>query len=92
MKEPRLDDAITNSGAFSPDGRFIVAAFETDNDRTDILEMRPVKTQELNQIAQHEHWDWLPSYSPDGSKIVFNSWRIDDQAELYTYSIVRPAI
>jgi Tol biopolymer transport system component len=79
-----MHDTITNSGAFSPDGHHLVAAFEVESDRTDIWEIN-LETQELIPIAQHEQWDWLPSYSPDGSSIVFNSWRIDDQSEIYSY-------
>ena len=79
-----LPASVTNSGAFSPDGKYMVAAFEVDSERTDIWEI-DLETQELNPVAQHDHWDWLPSYSPDGSYIVFNSWRNEDQAELYIY-------
>ena len=79
-----LDKTISNSGAFSPDGKYMVAAFEVDSERTDIWEIN-LETQELTAIAQHEHWDWLPSYSPDGKSIVFNSWRNENNAEIYIY-------
>lgn len=79
-----LIDTITNSGAFSPDGRFLVSAFEVDSDRTDIWEI-DIETQSLTPIALHGQWDWLPSYSPDGSAILFNSYRIDGQSEIFLY-------
>ncbi len=79
-----FNDAVTNSGAFSPDGRYMVSAFEGGNEFTEIWEI-DIQTQEMTPIAPHEQWDWLPSYSPDGSSIVFNSWRIDSQSELFVY-------
>lgn len=79
-----MKDIITNSGAFSPDGQFLVSAFEVESDRTDIWEI-DIETQNLTPIAQHEQWDWLPGYSPDGSIIIFNSWRIDEQSELFLF-------
>ena len=30
----------------------------------------------------HRAWDWSPSWSPDGNRIVFESWR-DGNVEIY---------
>lgn len=79
-----LDDQLNNSGAFSPDGRYLIAAVHVENGRTDIY-LRDLDTGHAIPIAPHEHWDWLPSFSPDGSTIVFNSYRIDEQAEIFLY-------
>jgi Tol biopolymer transport system component len=79
-----LQDSVTNSGAFSPDGRYLVSAFEMDSERTDIYEIE-LESQRLRAITTHDEWDWLPSYSPDGSTILFNSYRIDGQSELFLY-------
>lgn len=83
-KKMQLSMELTNSGAYSPDGRFIVLAQETDDGRTDIVEYERA-TGTLRTVAAHEHWDWLPSYSPDGRFIVFNSYRVDGQADIHLY-------
>ena len=80
----KLNALVTNSGAFSPDGRFLVSAFGVESERTDIYEI-DLETQSLKKIAAHDQWDWLPSYSPDGSTILFNSYRIDGQSEIFLY-------
>jgi len=41
-------------------------------------------TRSLSPIAAHEDWDWLPSYSPDGNRIVFNSYRTG-HSDIYSY-------
>ncbi len=79
-----LDEVMTNSGSFSPDGRSLVSAIEVENGRTDIVEY-DLQTGRITPIAPHEQWDWLPSYAPDGGTIVFNSYRIDGQSEMFTY-------
>ena len=76
--------ALTNSGAYSPDGRFIVVAQNADNGKTDIFEYERA-TGELRSVAPHDDWDWLPSYSPDGKFIVFNSYRVDGQADIHLF-------
>ena len=83
-QKKKVNDLVTNSGAFSPDGRFMVSAFGVESERTDIYEI-DLETQSLNLIAPHDHWDWLPSYSPDGTAILFNSYRIDGQSEIFLY-------
>ena len=83
-KSEALEEVMTNSGAFSPDGRYQLSAIEVENGRTDIYEYE-LKTGRARPIAPHEQWDWLPSYSPDGSAIVFNSYRIGGQSEMYIH-------
>ncbi len=79
-----LSHMLQNSGAFSPDGRFIVVAQETDNGKTDIFEYERA-TGKLRPVASHEDWDWLPSYSPDGRFILFNSYRVEGQSDIHLF-------
>ena len=79
-----LSDKFTNSGTYSPDGKFIVVAQASDNGKTDIYEYERA-TGELQAVASHEDWDWLPSYSPDGRFIVFNSYRVDGQSDIHVF-------
>ncbi|MBT8102521.1 MAG: PD40 domain-containing protein [Gammaproteobacteria bacterium] len=79
-----LSHALTNSGPYSPDNRFIVLAQASDSDKTDIFEYERASS-ELHPVATHEDWDWLPSYSPDGRFIVFNSYRVGGQSDIHLY-------
>ena len=83
-KKTDLSHTLSNSGAFSPDGRFNVVAQTTDNGKTDVFEYERA-SGELRPVASHEDWDWLPSYSPDGLFIVFNSYRVDGQADIHLF-------
>ncbi len=67
-------DGFNNGATFSPDGRFLVNSIYVENGKTDIARF-DLATKKLDVLAQHEAWDWLPSYSPDGTSIVFNSFR-----------------
>ncbi len=77
-----LSSIFTNSGTYSPDGKFIVVAQASGNGKTDIYEYERA-TGELQSVASHEDWDWLPSYSPDGRIILFNSYRVDGQSDIH---------
>ena len=79
-----LSGLFTNSGTYSPDGRFIVVAQASGNGKTDIYEYERA-TGELKPVASHEDWDWLPSYSPDGRFILFNSYRVDGQSDVHVF-------
>ncbi|MDJ0749413.1 MAG: hypothetical protein QNJ11_08000 [Woeseiaceae bacterium] len=79
-----LSAIFTNSGTYSPDGQFIVVAQESVNGKTDIYEYERA-TGELQPVAPHEDWDWLPSYSPDGRFILFNSYRVDGQSDIHVF-------
>jgi Tol biopolymer transport system component len=83
-KRTNHSHVLTNSGAYSPDGRFLVVAQMTERGKTDIFEYERA-TGELRAIAPHDDWDWLPSYSPDGKFIVFNSYRVDGQADIHLF-------
>lgn len=75
---------LTNSGAYSPDGRFQVVAQLADDGKTDIFEYERA-TGELRAVAPHEAWEWVPSYSSDGRFILFNSYRVDGQSDIHLY-------
>ena len=79
-----LSSVFTNSGTYSPDGKHIVVAQESDNGKTDIYEYERA-TGKLQPVASHEDWDWLPSYSPDGRFILFNSYRVDGQSDIHLF-------
>ena len=79
-----LSDIFTNSGTYSPDGKFIVVAQASSNGKTDIYEYERA-SGELQSVASHEAWDWIPGYSPDGRFIVFNSYRVDGQSDIHVF-------
>ena len=74
---------LNNGGSFSPDGRFIVAAVNRGGRRWDIVEYDR-ETRSLREIAPDSAADFLPSYSPDGQRIVFNSYRTG-RSDVYVY-------
>jgi TolB protein len=74
---------LNNGGSFSPDGRFIVAAVNRGGRRWDVVEYDR-ETHGLREIAPDSAADFLPSYSPDGSLIVFNSYRTG-RSHVYVY-------
>ncbi len=83
-EKTQLPGAVNNSGNFSPDGEYLVAAAYDHSGRTEILEVH-LESGGIEVIAAHEQWDWLPSYSADGRFIVFNSMREGNQADIYVY-------
>jgi len=84
-KRTPLHSALDNSATFSPDGNWIVNAVSTPENRTDIALINR-STGELSYILAHEDWDWLPSFSPDGKQIVFNSYRTGN-SDVYLYTL-----
>lgn len=80
-----LHSALDNGATFSPDGRWIVNAVYVAENNTDIV-MINRESNELSYIAAHESWDWLPSFSPDGRHLVFNSYRAGS-SDIYLYTL-----
>ena len=76
---------FNNGASFSPDGRYLLnAVYVSDND-TDIG-LYERDTGVITFLAAHEAWDWLPSFSPDGSKVLFNSYRAGN-SDIYLYDM-----
>lgn len=74
---------LNNVAAFAPSGETLVSAVYVDDGKNDIFEYDHT-TGEMSVIAQHEEWDWLPSYSSNGEFIAFNSYR-SGASDIYTY-------
>ena len=77
--------ALNNGATFSPDGRFLLNSVYISEQNTDIARYE-IETGDISIIAPDGAWDWLPSYSPDGSKIVFNSFRTGN-SDVYLYDL-----
>ena len=77
--------ALNNGATFSPDGRFLLNSVYVTEQNTDIARYE-IETGDMSIIAPDDAWDWLPSYSPDGSKIVFNSFRTGN-SDIYLYDL-----
>lgn len=66
---------LNNAPSFSRDGRYLVAANYADRGlRTEIAELDRNSGQ-ARTYASAPSGEWLASYSPDGSSILFNSTR-----------------
>lgn len=76
-------ESINNGGSFSRDGKFLVAAVNRGGRRWDIVELN-LETKVTQEIAPDSAADFLPSYSPSGRYIVFNSYRTG-RSDLYLY-------
>jgi TolB protein len=76
-------EALNNGGSFSFDGRNLVAAINRGGRRWDLVEL-DFETRQTHEIAPDSAPDFLPSYSPSGRYIVFNSYRTG-RSDLYLY-------
>jgi len=76
-------EQLNNGGSFSFDGRNLVAAVNRGGRRWDIVEL-DLRTRQVAEIAPDSAADFLPSYSPSGRYIVFNSYRTG-RSDLYLY-------
>ena len=74
---------LNNGGSFSFDGRNLIAAINRGGRRWDIVELN-LRTRQTEDIAPDSAADFLPSYSPSGKYIVFNSYRTG-RSDLYLY-------
>ena len=82
----RTDLPTFNNGAtFSPDARYLINHIYISEAKTE-LAMVEIESGEVTIIAPHAEWDWLPSYSPDGNTIVFNSYR-SGNSDVYLYEL-----
>ena len=80
-----LHNALDNGATFSPDGNWIVNAVSVAGGTTDIALINRT-TGELSYVLAHDAWDWLPSFSPDGKQILFNSYR-GGNSDVYLYTL-----
>lgn len=76
---------LNNGATFSPDGQFLLNAIYVENGKTDIA-LVDRETGNLTVLAPHDDWDWLPSFSPDGNHVVFNSYRTGN-SDVYLYDL-----
>jgi len=82
--------ALNNGATFSADGRFLLNSIYVSDSNTDIV-LYDIETKVTTVIAPDEAFDWLPSNSPDGSKIVFNSFRTGN-SDIYLYDLRSEAL
>lgn len=66
--------AAHNAGDFSPDGKFILMATRGTGGRNDIVEHALDGTSDRRLASDSAH-EFLPTYSRDGTRILFNSYR-----------------
>ena len=70
--------------ALSPDGKFL--AYAADRAGSFDIYVRQLAGRQTVRLTQHEADDWYPSFSPDGSKIVFRSER--DNGGVYVVDLL----
>jgi Tol biopolymer transport system component len=77
--------ALNNGATFSPNGKQLLNSVYVSESNTDIA-LYDRETKEVSIFAPDDAYDWLPSYSPDGSKILFNSFRTGN-SDVYLYDV-----
>ena len=83
-EKTHLPNPLNHNSSFSPDGQFLIGAQYTPDGKTELYEY-DLKTKTATVIAAHPNWEFKPSYSPDGTSIVFNSYRTGN-SEVYVYN------
>lgn len=83
------NDAWDSGAVFSPDGRRIAFWTDRHGDRSVPLGYRNVEIyvmdadgSNVRRLTHHEGWDAHPSWSNDGRRIAFDSWR-DGTGDIY---------
>lgn len=74
---------MTNAGAISPDGASALIATDTADAKTEIVEI-DFRTGKTRVIASDPGPEFLASYSPDGARILFNSYRTG-KSDIYLF-------
>ena len=75
---------LNNVASFTPDGEKLVSAFLEGQTESSIVILDLI-SNERTDIAQSDNWDALPSFSPDGETVAFNSYRTGG-SDIYTYN------
>lgn len=76
---------LNNGATFSPDGKYLLNSIYVENGKTDIA-LLDRQSGELKVLAPDDQWDWLPSFSSDGTRIIFNSFRTGN-SDVYLLSL-----
>jgi TolB protein len=76
--------------SFSPDGRRLISAARSADRRTEIVEL-VLATRATRTIASDPAAEFLPSYSPDMSRVYFNSYR-SGRSDLYAVQLATGAL
>jgi TolB protein len=69
----RGDENATDA-SFSPDGRWLLYSLETSETKGANLVAQPIEGGNVIKITNTDRYDGAPSWSPDGSRIVFESY------------------
>jgi Tol biopolymer transport system component/predicted Ser/Thr protein kinase len=73
MERLTFEPGLVASAAISPDGRLL--AYNSDRDGPLNLYVQQLRGHQSIRLTHQDANDWLPDFSPDGSKIVFVSER-----------------
>lgn len=89
--QERIDiPKLNNVASFAPDGNTLVSAFLTGENQSSIV-ILDMTSNELENVAPSDSWDALPSFSPDGETIAFNSYRTGG-SDIYTHNLETDAL
>jgi TolB protein len=75
---------LDNAGVFSRDGAHILVANSLPDETTDIVEYE-LASGSMTPVAPHPRHEFLATYSPDESLILFNSYRTG-RSDIYVVS------